>query len=381
MKFRYWTFILCSALWTSSCSTDKDGMETEQQIITAEDGDNSTGNEDVDPMDESLYFPPVASDEWEQYTLNELNWNPTEADNLSEYLQEKGTDAFLVLKNGRLVIEWYYGDFTQESKHTWNSAGKTLTALMVGIAQEENKLSIEDPVTLHLNPGWTSMEVEKESAITVRNQLTMTTGLDYTQDIFCYDPECLNFLNDPNDFWYYHNAPYTLLDQVISNATGTDFKEYYKTKIGDAIGMEGNWVKVGYNNLFFSNARSMGRFGLLILNKGDWNDISVLSNKDYFDSMTNSSQELNPSYGYLWWLNGKESFRAPGSEDLFEGSLIPSAPLDLIAGLGANDQKLYVIPSENLVVVRLGGDASENNLGPSSFDEGIWTRLNAVMNP
>ena len=356
-------------------------METEQQIITTEDEDDSTGNLDVDPMDESLYFPPVASDEWEQYTLDELNWNPTEADNLSQYLQEKGTDAFLVLKNGRLVIEWYYGDFTQESKHTWNSAGKTLTALMVGIAQEENKLSIEDPVTLHLYEGWTSMEVEKESAITVRNQLTMTTGLDYTQDIFCYDPECLNFLNDPNDFWYYHNAPYTLLDQVISNATGTDFKEYYKTKIGDAIGMEGNWVKVGYNNLFFSNARSMGRFGLLILNKGDWNDVSVLSNKDYFDSMTNSSQELNPSYGYLWWLNGKESFRAPSSEDVFEGSLIPSAPLDLIAGLGANDQKLYVIPSENLVVVRLGGDASENNLGPSSFDEGIWTRLNAVMNP
>jgi CubicO group peptidase (beta-lactamase class C family) len=88
---------------------------------------------------------------------------------------------------------------------------------------------------------------------------------------------------------------------------------------------------------------------------------------------------MNPSYGYLYWLNGKESFRVPGSEIQFNGKLIPNAPNDLYAGLGKNDQKLYVVPSEELVVVRLGDDAGETLLGPSSFDNDLWEFLNDLM--
>lgn len=122
----------------------------------------------------------------------------------------------------------------------------------------------------------------------------------------------------------------------------------------------------------------MGRFRLLNLNRGNW-DGTPLLNETLFDEMVNTSQSMNKSYGCLWWLNGKESYRTPASTDVFTGSLIPNAPNDLFAGLGANDQKLYVIPSLNMVVVRMGDSGSNNQLGPSGYDNLLWEKINAVI--
>jgi hypothetical protein len=94
--------------------------------------------------------------------------------------------------------------------------------------------------------------------------------------------------------------------------------------------------------------------------------------------MTNTSQNLNKSYGYFWWLNGKESFHLPSTIEEFTGSLFPSAPVDLISSLGKDDQKVYVVPSENLVVVRMGDSADESNYGPSSFDSQLWEKITAL---
>lgn len=252
--------------------------------------------------------------------------------------------------------------------------------MLTGIAQEEGFLNILEPTSTYLGEGWTNMPLNQEQNITIKNQLTMTTGLDYTvEDIFCTDPECLNFLNDPNTFWYYHNGPYTLLDDVIANATERDFNAYFSEKIKEPIGMQGLFLKIGYNNVFFSTARSMARFGILNLNQGNWDGTSILSDQEYFNAMTNSSQSHNLAYGYLYWLNGKSSFRLPSSEDEFTGSLIPNAPDDLIAGLGLNDQKLYMLPSLNMVIVRMGGASNEELLGPSSFDNELWELINAVI--
>ncbi|MCR9227620.1 MAG: beta-lactamase family protein [Flavobacteriaceae bacterium] len=332
------------------------------------------------PEESELYFPTIGSNEWKTISPSELSWNTDAEDDLREFLDEKGTDGFIILKDGKIVVEWYFGDFTADDHHSWNSAGKALTAMTVGIAQAEGFLSIEKSSQEYLGEGWSMLTAEQENNITVRHHLTMTTGLDYTvDDPFCYDKECLLYKNEPGTYWYYHNAAYTILDQVITNATGIDFRQYSYQKIRDRIGMQGNWVKLGYNNLFFSNTRSMARFGLLCLNQGDWNGGEILTDKTYFTEMTNTSQYVNPSYGYLWWLNGKSSYKAPGFEALVSGELIPEAPSELIAGLGAFDQKLYLIPSKNLVIVRLGDDAGEGQLGPSSFDNQLWEKLNAYM--
>ena len=114
--------------------------------------------------------------------------------------------------------------------------------------------------------------------------------------------------------------------------------------------------------------REAARFGSLMLNKGKWDNNTVLSDSTYFQSMVNTSQQLNKSYGYLWWLNGKESFMAPTSQIVFPVSMAPDAPADMIMALGKEDKKIYVVPSLNMVVVRLGDAAGNVTLGPSSFD-------------
>src|SRR5690606_15680648 len=134
-----------------------------------------------------------------------------------------------------------------------------------------------------------------------------------------------------------------------------------------------------YLNLYFSNARSMARFGLLNLNEGIWDGTTVLTDKDYFTEMTTTSQDLNKAYGYLYWLNGKSNYKVPGSETLFSGKLIPNAPDELIARLGAFDQKLYIIPSKKMVIVRMGDSGEEDKLGPTEFDNNLWAKVNVLI--
>ena len=372
MKFSQYFRLFALSLIVASCSSDSEP--------TSETGKSGVPPE-VAPIPTETYFPPISrANEWETISMETLGWNEDQVSNLYFFLENNNTDAFIILKDGRIVIEKYFGDFKSDDNHAWNSAGKNLTAMLTGIAQEEEYLKITDSTSTYLGEGWSSMPIEQELNITIKNQLTMTTGLDYTvDDIFCTDLECLSYLNDPSTFWYYHNAPYTLLDDVIANATDTDFNSYFSEKIKEPIGMQGLFIKVGYNNVFFSSARSMARFGILNLNQGNWDGTSILSDQSYFNAMTNSSQDLNLSYGYLYWLNGKSSFRLPSTVEEFTGSLIPNAPADMYAGLGLNDQKLYMVPSLDLVVVRLGSASNEELLGPSNFDNEIWELINAII--
>lgn len=332
-------------------------------------------------LDDTLYFPPVGSNTWNTITFSELDWNESELAPLLTFLKNNGSKAFILLKNGKIVVENYFDGHSESSNWYWASAGKTLTAFTLGIAQYEGYLNINDPSATYLGNGWSNLNAAQENQITIKHHLTMTTGLDYTvDDIHCTDAECLNYLNPPGEFWYYHNAPYTILQPMISGALSLDFDTYFNEKVRNPIGMQGNWLQVGYNRLFLSTARNMARFGLLCLNNGVWDGQEIMPDNAYFEDMTNTSQNLNEAYGYLWWLNGKNTFRLPGHTTPFSGKLIPNAPDDLIAGLGANDQKLYVVPSQGLVVIRMGNDAGQGQLGPSSFDNLLWEKINALMN-
>src|SRR4029079_3002698 len=106
-----------------------------------------------------------------------------------------------------------------------------------------------------------------------------------------------------------------------------------------------------------SGLRDMSRFGLLILRNGAWEDRQLVSAK-WIKEATSTSQTLNESYGYLWWLNGKPSYQLPsGAGGAQRGMLWPDCPPDAFAALGAQDKKIYVVPSLDLVVSRHGGAA------------------------
>ncbi len=328
---------------------------------------------------QNLYFPPVGSPTWDTLSANSLGWCTSEVNMLYNYLDSTNSKAFILLKDGKIVLEKYFDNFTKDSLWYWASAAKTITSFLVGIAQQEAKLKISDTSSKYLGVGWTNCTAEQEKRITIRHQLTMTTGLDdNVADNHCTLDSCLIYKADAGTRWAYHNAPYTLLDKVLQNATGQFLNTLYINKLRNPIGMNGGFFPVDYDNLLITTPRSMARFGLLVLNKGNWNGNQLLTDTTFFNQMTNTSQNFNLSYGYLWWLNGKTSCMVPESQIIFPFSICPDGPTDMIAALGKNGQIINVVPSQNLVFIRMGDMPGTGDV-PFTLNNEIWKRLNQVI--
>jgi len=326
-----------------------------------------------------LYFPPTTGTAWATTPPASLGWCQAPLDSLLAFAGRKGSQSLLILKDGRLVVEHYYGTYTADSAHYWASAGKSLTATLVGLAQQDGLLSLGDSTARYLG-RWTSATRAQQRQILIRHQLTMTTGLDDTPPAPCDNesttPGCLRYLAPPATRWAYHTGAYRTLQNVLVQASGAaSITQYTNQRLATRIGMTGLWA----SDVYYSKARSMARFGLFILARGGWNGTQILDTA-YFRRMTTPSQALNRSYGYLWWLNGQASYKLPGPQQTtFSGPLTPSAPADLIAALGKNDQKIYVVPSLGLVVVRQGRAAGTSLLAASSFDTELWAKIMAVL--
>jgi len=343
-------------------------------------------SKDENSQSAELYFPPAGSETWETVTPASLGWNVSEIQPLLDLLKNNGTRAFIVLIDGRVVIEEYFGNnlagnalFNKNTNWYWASAGKTLTAFTAGKAQVDGYLSITDKTSDYLGAGWTSLTSQKESLITVWHQLTMTTGLDDgVTDNHSFLPADLKYKADAGTRWAYHNGPYTLLEKVVENATGTDFDLYFNSVLRDKTGMDGTWIWTGNDHVYYSTARSMARFGLLMLNKGKWENVTILADEAYIEELITTSQDLNKSYGYLWWLNGKESFMLPESQLVFPGSITPNGPADMFSGMGKNGQYVSVVPSLNMVLIRMGEDPSGVPV-PFLFLDDIWEKMNLII--
>ncbi len=327
---------------------------------------------------QSLYFPPVNGNLWDTIAPSRLNWCQDRIDSLYRFLEDNNTRAFLILKDGKIVLEKYFGTHTVNSPWYWASAGKSLTAFLIGLAKQEKYLTLSDLTSQYLGQGWTSCTKDQENKITIRHQLTMTTGLDDgVSDPDCTDSNCLQYKSDAGTRWAYHNAPYTLLDSVFTSATKMNLNAFISSRLSTQTGIKGLYIKSDFNNVFYSTARTMARFGLLILNKGNWNGLSIMSDSAYLYDMTHTSQNLNPAYGYLWWLNGSSKYRLPGTQVLFNGPLNPNAPMDMFAAMGKNGQFLNIVPSQNLIMIRMG-DAPDNSLVPFLLNDQIWQHINRL---
>jgi len=339
-----------------------------------------------DPEIADAYFPPKNSADWLSVSPEELMWDVSILEELYQFHESNGTRAFIILKKGKIVVEKYWGKdirdedaFDRDKQWYWASASKTLVALSVGIAQEQGHLNINDKTSKYIGVGWTSLPKEKEDLIKIEHQLTMTTGLDYSVDnLNCIDPSCLEYGSDAGSAWYYHNAPYTLIHKVVAQAYNDEYDDIVEEQISDKIGMKGFWFQLDDIHMYNSTARDAARFGLLLENNGVWANIKVISDEEYLKNMMGSSQEHNPSYGYLTWLNGKSSILLPTLPVSLNSSLAPDAPADLIAAMGKNGQFIDVIPSQDLVVIRMG-EAPDNSLVPVLFHNQMWEIISRVI--
>ncbi|MEC4003921.1 serine hydrolase [Flavobacterium sp. SUN052] len=330
------------------------------------------------PPEEAMYFPPNDGNvTWETKTIADLGWNQTAVQPLLDYLNLKHSKSFIILVNGKIVMENYFNGHSATQPWYWASAGKTLTSTVTGIAEQEGIININNKVSDYLGTGWTSAPIAKENLITCKNLLSMNSGLNDAlgDDV---SPANLQYVADAGTRWAYHNV-YVKLQDVIAQASGQTWTNYFNIKLRDKLGMTGgSWINSGDGlSVYWSTTRNMARFGLMALNKGKWNGNQVV-NEVYFNTAINTSQPINQSYGYLWWLNGKSSYHLPQSQLQLSGSIIPSGPSDMFMALGKNDQKIYVIPSKKMVVIRMGDAADNVNLALSDFDDVLWQKINAL---
>lgn len=331
----------------------------------------------VPSIAQDLYFPPAQSTGvWETRSPQDLNWCQDRLDSLQEFLRRTYTKAFIILKDGRIVREWYFDAFQRDSVWYWASAGKTVTAALVGIAQQQKLLDINAPSSRYLGNGWSTMTNAQEDAISVRHHLTMTTGVEGRgpDDTDCRTPDCFTYRAPPGTIWDYYNPAYLKLQDIVAAASKSSFTSYYTQNLARPIGMGGIFI----NGVLWSVPRSMARFGLLLLAKGVWNGDTVIRDQSYITDMVSTSQNLNPSYGYLFWLNGKDRMMLPGIEASLPGPLIPQAPSDMYMGLGKNDQKLYVIPSQNMVIIRMGNAPTGSEPMQIVYDRQMWELISAL---
>ena len=187
-------------------------------------------------------------------------------------------------------------------------------ASLAGISVAQGELDRDAPVDRYLGQGWSSAPRADEAGILVRHLLTMTTGLT----------ESLDPVAEPGTTWDYNNTTYQLVRPVLEQATGLGIEPLTRRRLFDPIGISDRsaWyerpgaaatsVDPTGRRLWglVMTARDLARVGLLVQRAGSWADDEVLPETELARSLR-PSQEMNPSYGELWWLNGQSSYMLP----------------------------------------------------------------------
>lgn len=335
---------------------------------------------------------------WQTASPAEVDLDADELDRIAAQAETDGSNCLLVVRHGLIAGEWYWNDTDEHSDQEVFSATKSYASVLVGIAQDEGALDIDDSASTWI-PEWQGTDAE---AVTVRNLLSndsgrfWSVGTDYGELLRSPDKTAyaigLEQADPPGTTWEYNNAAIQTLDQVVEEATGTPFATYGQEKLLDPLGMADSRFKTDSsgNGLAFmglsSTCRDMARFGLMVLHDGQWGDELVVS-ADYIAEATEApSQKLNGSYGLLFWLNRKGLMDGPTSptgagdagdadEESSESQRVPGAPDDLVWALGLGSQIVQVHDETDTVVVRLGPAMSNS---PYSETETARVVIDAV---
>jgi len=299
-----------------------------------------------------------------------------------DYAQSQNTTGFLVVRDRKTLVERNWpppadaAQFRATLAYETTADGalledvasqqKSFVAVLVAIAIDKGLVDVEKPVSDYVGAGWSRAAPDQERAIRVIHLLTMASGLT---EAFAYAaPAGSTFL--------YNTPAYAVTKRVLAAAAGQPLETLSTAWLTGPAGMNDTaWRKrpaamadVGNPTGLVTSPRDTARFGQLVLDGGRAADgrriVSEAGLKALFERTA-----TNPAYGRLWWLNGSAVTLRPRALRT-EGPLIPAAPADLVAALGALDRKLYVVPSRRLIVVRMGQAAPDKD-----FDQQLWLRL------
>lgn len=309
-------------------------------------------------------------------------------DGLDAAASESGSTCVAVVEGGSLVHRWTAPGVDARSSAPVYSVTKSVTALLVAIAVDEGVLDLTDRVAEHV-PSWRE---GPSSEVTVEQVLAMTSGrrwtydLDYGQMIRrAVDKTAFALAvgqeHPPGSRWEYDNMAVQVLAAVLTEVTGRDVADYAEARLFEPIGLrDTTWDRDGTGTTTtYSGIRSscddLARLGLLVARGGRWDGERVVSSA-LVDRLTGTpSSDLNAAYAGLWWVNGQGRVqtieRAAGfgpDRRPYEGRLAPDAPADTRWAIGYGNQILVVVPSQDVVAVRLGArPSSADEMGPADL--------------
>jgi CubicO group peptidase (beta-lactamase class C family) len=313
-----------------------------------------------------------------------VGWNAAALTETVAYVASQKSTGFIVIQNNRIIAEqlWPLGDdaeaFRTNFTHGTASDGalledvasqqKSFIAILAGVAVDKGLLDFSKPVSAYAGPGWSKATPEQEAKITVRNLMEMNSGLR----------ENLTVEAEPDAKFFYNTPAYAIMKPVLEGASGKTLEDMTREWLTEPVGMadtawrqrNASFAAAGNPTGLVNTPRDVARMGQLILDGGKAADGKRVISKAQLDAMFVRSK-TNPSYGRLWWLNGGNFSLAPGANAArSSGQMIAAAPADLVAAQGAQDRKLFVVPSMKLVVVRTGQAAPDRD-----FNQQLWTRL------
>lgn len=266
------------------------------------------------------------------------------------------TRAVVVVYKGQLIEEEYAPGFDAETEILGWSMTKSITATMIGILAKNGILNLEDE---RLFPDW----IDERKQISLKDLLQMQSGLEFeenyakvcdaTQMLFMEAdvstiPQGKSLVYQPGTHWYYSSGTTNLLSKLIRDKVNSD--EIYWQLPYDSIFhrinmysafMEtdeaGNFIGSSY---CYATPRDWAKFGLLYLNYGNWYGDQVIDSS-WVDFVRTPASNSEGIYGGQFWLNA-------------DHSSFPDAPDDLYFCSGFQGQNVFIIPSHDLVVVRMG---------------------------
>ena len=271
--------------------------------------------------------------------------------------------AVVVVYKDQIIAEKYANGFTKDSRILGWSMTKSIMSTVYGVLQHQNKINIQDKAPID------SWQKDARKDITIHNLLQMNSGLEWDEN---YDEisdatkmlflerdmtkmqEEKPFAGKPNETWNYSSGTSNLLSKILRKQFDThqEYLDFWYTNFIDKIGMNsmivetdlaGNYVASSYA---WATARDWAKFGLLYLKNGNWNGEELFT-KDWVDYATTPTPTSNGIYGAQFWLNTNGGYK--------------DVPKNMYYADGYQGQRVYILPDEELVVVRFGLSGFQEN--------------------
>ena len=300
--------------------------------------------------------------------MNDFQISADKLSSVREFAKDTGTSQIVIMTADELLID---EEFDNEPVDV-AAVQKGILSVLIGIAEEKYLLEITDPVNHHLDPEWTNLSPWDEAKLTIEILLNMTTGMD----------DELNPLGTIGESWRYNNIAYNYLKKILCRHTGQTLNELSQEWLFGPLGMDNtSWIDRSSLlpdgtpiTALVTTAKDLSRIGLMVMNEGKIDGVQIVPS--YFvKQFAQPVCSENPSWGLCWWNNNQEYFRLPFREErLRPGPVTPTAPGDLIAARGANQNYLYIVPGLNLVVARTARPQKKEDRRPP-FEADFWKLL------